>query len=100
MEVTDGIELESSNGGLEKELTSNGLGSDVYKESKVDSNGAAALEENGDDASQTNGSLECQLQAQDANVSEMGVKESSAISKNRASNLSKVDAWNYIVCPG
>lgn len=89
MEATDGIELEPSNGGFSKELTTNGLGSGVSKENKIVSNGAAASEENGDDASQTNGSLECQLQAQDVNVSETGVKESSVISKTRASNLSK-----------
>ncbi|KAH0460627.1 hypothetical protein IEQ34_011290 [Dendrobium chrysotoxum] len=89
MEATDGIELELSNGGLEKALTKNGLGSGVNKENQIDSKGGAASEENGADTPQTNGSLEGQLLAQDANVSEMGVKESSAISGNRPSNLLK-----------
>ncbi|KAI0507345.1 hypothetical protein KFK09_013467 [Dendrobium nobile] len=89
MEATDGIELELSNGGLEKALTKNGMGSGVNKENQIDSKGGAASEENGVDTPQTNGSLEGQLLAQDANVSEMGVKESSAISENRPSDLLK-----------
>ncbi|KAL0917261.1 hypothetical protein M5K25_012310 [Dendrobium thyrsiflorum] len=92
MEATDGIEMELSNGGLEKALTKNGLGSGVNKENQIDSKGGAASEENGADTQQTNGSLEGQLLAQDANVSEMGVKESSAISENRPSNLLKKSA--------
>ncbi|XP_020587403.1 protein WVD2-like 4 [Phalaenopsis equestris] len=78
MEAADGVEMESSNGGLEKGLTTNGLGS-----------GAAVSEENGAGASETNGSPQEQLQAQAADVSETGVKDSSSISKNTASNISK-----------
>lgn len=100
MEATDGIELELSNGGLEKALTKNGMGSGVNKENKIDSKGGAASEENGADTPQTNGSLEGQLLAQDANVSEMGVKESSAISENRPSDLLKVYEWNCFLYLG